>query len=64
MGIDVHRDSDVGVSQALGDHLGMHPGGEKKGSMGMAQAVKGQVRQTGLADQGAEILAYNVRRDG
>ncbi len=58
--VDLEGRDDVGVAEALADHPRVLAHGEEVGGVGVAEAVEGEVRHVGRADDVGEALADAV----
>jgi len=63
MRVRVHRDGDVAVPEPLTDNLRMDTGGQQDRSVGMTQAMQGEVRESGLLYNSLEVLAEFIGYD-
>ncbi len=63
MRVEIEGDPDVSVARPLGRDLGVNPGLEKMGQVGMSKAVKGNTgHSSGLYDP-VEIVVEMLRAD-
>jgi hypothetical protein len=64
MGVGVKRDGDGGVSEALGDYLGMDAGLQRQRGVRVAQVVQADAWQQRSLHRLAEVARHRLRVEG